>query len=1220
MTKDGINKSNLASQYRTSRQVMAIELLPGKKLDKKEASAMLNFKRVSALHFFQGLKQMGSELSKIKPELIHWLPTNVMGTLLQPDGTPARDIIVNVAQPPSLKDIIWGEPSTVTDIHGAFVLKLPSGIQMPSDRTLRFSFRGRNAEVSRDIKIGSSSHAMLDEIWLEKKIDPLPKSIISSLASILGWISDISPETLEPETKLPDMQIKLGEMENSLLVFKADTSRDQFRFDLLIRLVEPRLNVLRWSWWLGAFGEFVSVGQENGFKAWFGTEPEGVITSFSDRVPIDRPLDIDEFRDDLIGDKGVGVIVNTRETPMAATLGLGYVVRMAQHWTPAGLSLGNLIYSLPLAPGEQQRLAVFEQVQSVAVREKEALDIEEQQSFAQLNDTSTQAVFESAFSESSRGSSHYDTRAHSGSSGFAAGIGGGIIGGFFGLFGGAGGGKSSGSSNASGDSSQTLDGARNYVSSAAEDMHSSVQRQASARRRAQRTGMRLATSSDIETAVTKVITNNNRTRALTIQYWEVLRNFDVTTSVDGVTLVCFIPLEVIRFLPDGQSIMLGTSQISEREDVLNRYSQIAKHVDILRRRVPPDLRQGVDLLNEFISNPEAKVAGPNDLAENIVNVTVSANVLPCETIYVSLTTRNGGKFGPVPLAGEVGQLGDYLYKHELIAALHQRRDNKSNAIHLEARFALPEWFALHEITGIELTRTFSYFSYQLRIPGLPSDLIEAGSKGGFFNSAFYQTYLNDITNGVHLDPAILEAEFGGPLVKDIQATLQTKSGNASPPIINEAEEVVLPATAYPIAALHQVPVLKYSDLLKIEKLLQHVVRDPVTYSKFVWQSLTAEERAIMLEGYTIGVPSDGDADESQNVPLLNCVANQVLGFYGNAMVMPFSIPPDLAGMLTDRSSSEKKVPITTGIIQNALTEFHRKAFSPPRSHITIPTRGVLGEAVLGTSPSAEKIDLTRFWNWQDSPIPQASEISPISLNRGSSLISGLEGPKALTGLSPMIANINATPASEGGELVKALIAGANTKDIPDITGSKELAELVSKNLATSESARADALAKASSLASDALKTTPDLLKSNFEHKVSLEKINADKTVALEKSDVEKMVAKEKIAAENKAAQEKIDAQKKEKEDVERKEREKTELENRKQLYLDLQAHADDYIKIADKYSPVEAAKFADTMIAASTVGMPVNWIGLLKLSFQNKECPNGTKAFQDAIDKILTKG
>lgn len=48
--------------------------------------------------------------------------------------------------------------------------------------------------------------------------------------------------------------------------------------------------------------------------------------------------------------------------------------------------------------------------------------------------------------------------------------------------------------------------------------------------------------------------------------------------------------------------------------------------------------------------------------------------------------------------------------------------------------------------------------------------------------------------------------------------------------------------------------------------------------------------------------------------------------------------------------------------------------------IVLPSGGLFGEAVLGQAIAAEKIDLTRFWNWQDSPIPiLPSELSPVSM-------------------------------------------------------------------------------------------------------------------------------------------------------------------------------------------------------------------------------------------------
>ena len=63
--------------------------------------------------------------------------------------------------------------------------------------------------------------------------------------------------------------------------------------------------------------------------------------------------------------------------------------------------------------------------------------------------------------------------------------------------------------------------------------------------------MRLASATESESVTTKTITNHNHTHALTMQYWEVLRVFDVTTAIDGLSLTCLVPLQIVRFMPPG---------------------------------------------------------------------------------------------------------------------------------------------------------------------------------------------------------------------------------------------------------------------------------------------------------------------------------------------------------------------------------------------------------------------------------------------------------------------------------------------------------------------------------------------------------------------------------------------------------------------------------------------------------------------------------------------
>ena len=112
-------------------------------------------------------------------------------------------------------------------------------------------------------------------------------------------------------------------------------------------------------------------------------------------------------------------------------------------------------------------------------------------------------------------------------------------------------------------------------------------------------------------------------------------------------------------------------------------------------------------------------------------------------------------------------------------------------------------------------------------------------------------------------------------------------------------------------------------------MFHHIVRNTVSYSKAVWSALTDEERAILLERYTIGVPAGGVTSADQEVPLLNCVSNRVLGFFGNAAIMPFSIPPQVAASME----------VTSRDVQDALLRFHRQSFQPPRSSITLPAKG-----------------------------------------------------------------------------------------------------------------------------------------------------------------------------------------------------------------------------------------------------------------------------------------
>jgi hypothetical protein len=315
----------------------------------------------------------------------------------------------------------------------------------------------------------------------------------------------------------------------------------------------------------------------------------------------------------------------------------------------------------------------------------------------------------------------------------------------------------------------------------------------------------------------------------------------------------------------------------------------------------------------------------------------------------------------------------------------------------------------------------------------------------------------------------LGKEIGAPYLWNFKADLTASvAGNPESYVKPDSSPIELPAGIYPVPAMEVAPLLKFSDLIQIENTLQHVLRNLVRYSKAVWLGLTPEERVMLLEPYLLTFPG-----LSTDVSLLDCIGNEVLGFHGNSMIVPFSIPQSLG--------DAQGFGMTTGQLQDALLHFHRQGAPNQVSHASLPTRGVLGEAMLGHCASGEKIDLTRFWNWQDSPTDPAPTIAPVTVPGAQvgALASAQVGGQLGTMLPNLINNNNAAPAAQSPNtsLAQALISAlAAAKGLdPSLSGSDKLAALVQSTQSTADSARADMVKANTQITQQALSTLGQIL-------------------------------------------------------------------------------------------------------------------------------------------------
>lgn len=1016
---------------------------------------LLDERRRSSKAVFSTLEMVQKDLIQFFPQVPQVLPRRLLGEVLLANGAPAVRLAVTADRPDLAAGASWPNPRATTNSLGMFTLELPT-VPIPAGG-LTLTVRGQNGSESVVLKRvdllapASAPHRIL----LAHHLDPLMTTILAGLAEVGEIVGSIEEIEENPDLGVtPPQPLCVGD-EGCAQSFHSNAGVvDCYRYPLFIRLLEPRV-----------FPKQIVIGRNNvvshpvavsngrGLVTGLNLDVNrlsvlgGISFHFADRVPIDQAIDVTAFHRDVQRDPV--------DVPKASTIGLGYILRLRQVWIPAGHSLGDLLYSLALAPGEQQRIAVREQVETLAATDFESLSIDEQQRFRETAAGSTSAMFKSAYHEQASGGAHQETDSSSGGIGGGIGLGIPLPAGLLGI--GVAGGY--GSSSSSGDTSSWQRGSRDFTSSSAEDMHSSLNRRSSASRNAMRTSVRLATATERESITTRVVTNHNHCHALTMQYWQVLRHYTVTTEVDDCELVCCIPLEIVRFLPAGLPATLPSGTYT-RDDLLARYALLIRYREVVASLVRRNAAytHGLTLLEQFVANPTAvPQSSGTGLTQDVVQFRVSGTFLPYDSLYVTLVAKSGARVGPVKLTGSTSDISANTYhtRDEVIGRLQAiRRGNAGTT--LTAAIAVPDSIARSDIARFDISRSSGPYTYRFPQPAISG-----------LNFADYFNWLR--VSSVTLGANELEQAVGAPFVWGVNATTQSSSVTLVEALVGQATEM---GTTLPVATVRLPPILTFHDLLRIEAVFQHVLQNAVAYSKAVWLSLTAEERAILLERFTIGVPEGGVTDASQEVPLLNCIANEVIGFFGNSAVMRFFIPPALAAAMKT----------TTREVQENLLKFHRQAFVPPKSRITLPTHGMLGEAVLGCCDSCEKIDLTRFWNWQDSPADSAESIKPADLASANLLAQANAAPSAaLVPTQPVtLMNIGNSGAASSPQtaLAEALLkASPALGAFGDITGRAQLTELQKATLDNAGQARQQAISAGTDLAKSALAALPEVIKS-----------------------------------------------------------------------------------------------------------------------------------------------
>lgn len=233
----------------------------------------------------------------------------------------------------------------------------------------------------------------------------------------------------------------------------------------------------------------------------------------------------------------------TTSFSQAVTVASGHILTYKAVFKADGYSLGDLVHSLPLAPGQKKEIVVFDASQSLVGAETQQVSQNERLAMGLVNERDITSSLAGSLTESLSGSSAARTSGVSAGFGTAA-----QASGSMGMFSGSGGavlGVSGGSSKSS--SSAEQDGSRGVAQFFGERLRQSILQNAEGYRQLNATVVSTVTQGQRYGVTSEVIANHNHCHSLTMMYFEVLRHYAIFQELSSVEECVFVPFLMARF-------------------------------------------------------------------------------------------------------------------------------------------------------------------------------------------------------------------------------------------------------------------------------------------------------------------------------------------------------------------------------------------------------------------------------------------------------------------------------------------------------------------------------------------------------------------------------------------------------------------------------------------------------------------------------------------------
>jgi hypothetical protein len=724
-------------------------------------------------------------------------------------------------------------------------------------------------------------------------------------------------------------------------------------------------------------------------------------------------------------------------------LGTGALITISQSWYAQGVALGQLLHSTALAPGESTRIAMMDWSRRTRAGTTETISETEELDNETLHSRSLSEVTKAVANEAQQGfsqSSSTGSATQKGESHGSATINAdplnAITGGLFGDDPGVttGGTSSSESTTAaSGMTYTSSSGNRSLEADTTQNVMDRTQQHANSVRNRRASIVREVSQEEHQSVSTRVVTNYNHMHALSIQYYEVVQIYRVEAAISKVEKCIFIPMKLIDF---------SQPMIDKYRLVLAR-AALGRHAYELLTT-----RYGVI---EVI--PQTPRVTPSRLIAKLAATQVATAVLRENLYSMMMEPAAGAAAGsaagpaPAPVAAEpIAVKAKINIRPSLVDVLAAKG------------YDLAQVDYAAKAVGRGLVRADSDSLFLPRDTVITGLVVPQGSVLQLQAKARSNAGVVEIgADGVSLTQALQVTE-----IESVRMT-SAKDDEQSVTLVLQCNYL---GVAFPLSMKLRLAggkaaqdVLRFGIERASNELVDHLNANRLYYSQVIYRSLDAASLALLLSPYSYrGKPLMQQIDPT---PVTFTANYAVFKMHEEAFTQAANgeaAPSEWGQWLKDHGISLSKVN----------TEL-----------VPLPSGGVFAEAVLGRYNGAEKLDMTRFWNWQDSPIPiVAPEIAPVEMtSRGATddLKPGQLG-------APVVSIVNPTSLPEPTGLAAALQAIQNGNMFRDMSGLAATMGLTQAALnaasqgATSAGAQAGAnAATAAQLLSDLAKTAASVM-------------------------------------------------------------------------------------------------------------------------------------------------